>query len=248
MLLDPDSSLKKINRFRWFLTENILLWKSNFGTFWCGLAVRNFKKNALSSGYQYHMGHLILYILKSYSTTKVMLITMQNLCIVICIQNWILLCECGHWGYPILGLPHTDEVKTILWFMTILLKTRDMVLHPFLINLDRAHYLYDISLFIKPNTYIWVGILSKGFHTCNRNREMINIWSNSLRIILPDWAIWILKLVSNTSDDVMPWWRYLALIPAFSVTDVRKAITSCLTFVSIWWILLALIFPLISIL
>ena len=115
--------------------------------FWQDPASGICKKNALSSGYQYHMGHLILYILKSYSTTKVMLITMQNLCIVICIQNWILLCECGHWGYPILGLPHTDKVKTILWFMTTLLKTRDMVLHPFLINLDRAHYLYDISLF-----------------------------------------------------------------------------------------------------
>ena len=31
------------------------------------------KKNALSSGYQYHMGHLILYILKWYSTTEVIL-------------------------------------------------------------------------------------------------------------------------------------------------------------------------------
>ena len=33
----------------------------------------------------------------------------------------------------------------------------------------------------------------------------------------------MLKLVSNTSDDVIPWCKYLALIPAFSVTDVRKA-------------------------
>ena len=32
------------------------------------------KKNALFSGYQYHMGHLILYFLKWYSTTEAMLL------------------------------------------------------------------------------------------------------------------------------------------------------------------------------
>ena len=43
----------------------------------------------------------------------------------------------------------------------------------------------------------------------------------------------MLKLVSKTSDEVIPWCRYLAFIPAFSVTEVRKAITSCLTSASI---------------
>ena len=51
------------------------LWKSYFGTFLRGLAPWICKKkNALSSGYQYHMGHLILHILKWYSTTEVMLV------------------------------------------------------------------------------------------------------------------------------------------------------------------------------
>ena len=71
-------------------------------------------------------------------------------------------CECGHWGYPILGLPHTDKVKTILWFMTTLRETHDMVLHQFLIKV------------FYQTKYIYIGILSKQFHTCNRKREICN--------------------------------------------------------------------------
>ena len=63
----------------------------------------------------------------------------------------------------------------------------------------------------------------------------------SFKSIFPDWTNWILKLVSKTSEEVIPWCKYLALIPAFSVIEVRKAITSCLTLVSIAWILLTLI-------
>ena len=43
----------------------------------------------------------------------------------------------------------------------------------------------------------------------------------------------LLKVESKTSDEVIPWCRYLALRPACSVIDVKKAITSCLTFASI---------------
>ena len=65
----------------------------------------------------------------------------------------------------------------------------------------------------------------------------------SLNKIFPDWTNWIFKVVSKTSDDVIPWWRYLAFRPVCSVIDVKKAITSCLTFASISWILLTLILP-----
>ena len=66
---------KILERFWIIFDIENLLWKSNFDAFWRSLALRIWKKklNALSSGYQYHIGHLILYILKWYSITEVLL-------------------------------------------------------------------------------------------------------------------------------------------------------------------------------
>ena len=124
---------KEIRKIRMIFVKENSFSKSNLGAFWRSLKCFVIWLSVPHGTSNFVHPKIILH-------NHFMLITMQNLRIVICIQNWILLCECGHWGYPILGLPHTDEVKTILWFMTILLKTRDMVLHPFLINHGLVHF------------------------------------------------------------------------------------------------------------
>ena len=69
-----------------------------------------------------------------------------------------------------------------------------------------------------------------------------NKFSISPNKILPDCFNCKLKHVSNTSDEVIPLCRNLASLPAFSVIEVKKAITSCFTLSSIFKILETLIF------
>ena len=61
VLVNFNSSLKKIRKIRIVFYRENSLSKSNFGTFWRDLALQRMcKKNTLSSGNQYHMGYLIL--------------------------------------------------------------------------------------------------------------------------------------------------------------------------------------------
>ena len=59
---------------------------------------------------------------------------------------------------------------------------------------------------------------------------------------MPDCFNCKLKQVSNTSDDVIPLCKNLPSLPDFSMIEVKKAITSCLTFPSIFEILFTSIF------
>ena len=64
----------------------------------------------------------------------------------------------------------------------------------------------------------------------------------SFNNISPDCFNCKLKQVSKTSDEVIPLCKNLASLPTFSVIEVKKAITSCLTLSSIFKILATLIF------
>ena len=68
---------------------------------------------------------------------------------------------------------------------------------------------------------IWLLPIESEFIFLALDFNTFNIWSISLTNILPDWTNWILKLVSNTSEEVIPWCKY-PLIPTFSVTEVEK--------------------------
>jgi hypothetical protein len=61
------------------------------------------------------------------------------------------------------------------------------------------------------------------------NQEPIQVFDEDVRGLLEQYR----KGVSRTSDEVIPMWMYRPSSPTFSVTDVKKAMTSCLVVLSI---------------
>ena len=78
---------KKIGKIRMIFDIENSLWKSNFGTFWQGLALRICKKINfhLSSGYYFTIGHLILttrpWFIQPWITLLWVMLTTINCCL-----------------------------------------------------------------------------------------------------------------------------------------------------------------------